>query len=69
VTVNFRTGDVEFRGNAELTNEFIKKARANVITINLDTQKATLGPGGRIEEFMLNRDRENESGEPAGARP
>ncbi len=54
VTVNFSTGDVEFRGNAELSGEAFEGARASVITINLYTKDATLGPGGRIERVKLN---------------
>jgi hypothetical protein len=64
VTINFDTGDVEFRGNAELSGESFEGARADVITFNLRTKNATLGPGGgRIQRVKLN----TEAAKPAEA--
>ncbi|MCI0479211.1 LPS export ABC transporter periplasmic protein LptC, partial [Candidatus Uhrbacteria bacterium] len=57
VVVNFITGNVEFRGNAELTGERFDAARAPVITINLFTKDAVIGPGGAsVQRVRLKED-------------
>lgn len=62
VIVNFVTGNVEFRGNAELTGERFDAARAPVITINLFTKDAVIGPGGAsVQRVKLKEDEPAES--------
>lgn len=46
VSVNFESGDVEFRGNAELSGDIFDAAKSNLIKYNLNTKDVVLGPGG-----------------------
>jgi hypothetical protein len=63
INVNFDSGDVEFRGHAQLTGERFENAAGNLIRYNLDTKDVLLGPGGQIRRLRL-FDKEEE--QPAG---
>jgi lipopolysaccharide export system protein LptA len=68
VEVDLATGDVQFRGNAELSGDRFEGARADLITVNLYTKVATLGPGGRIERVKMKNDAADPGQAPAQPR-